>query len=215
MIETQTLLIILVGFGIFFGVLFILDIYFLARQSRKKEKEEDRITLEFSKKFLLDLEQMISQEIKKTISEINKKMVEELSEVYQREVSNFSQRAERKMVDFEETTKREVSKITNISSQIQDLILKEIKRKSEELTKGLEEKLSNTYKVAFKDLDQKIFQIEKSIQEYKEERLKEMDRKIYQLVGEVSKKIIGKTIDLSTHEELVFQILEKAKKEIF
>jgi hypothetical protein len=30
----------------------------------------------------------------------------------------------------------------------------------------------------------------------------------------VAKKIIGKTIDLSTHEELVFQSLEKAKKEI-
>jgi hypothetical protein len=214
MIETQTLIFVLIGFGIFFGSLFILDIYFLIKSSRKKEEDKNVVALEFSQKFFSELERMIAEEIKKTVSEINQRMIEELFTVYKKGISEFSQSAERKMTDFEEVTKKEVLKITNISSETQDLILKEIKKKNEELMKNLDEKINQIKKIAFQSLDQKISQAEKIIDEYKKERLKEIDRKVYQLIGEVAKKIIGKTIDLSTHEELVFQSLEKAKKEI-
>jgi hypothetical protein len=33
------------------------------------------------------------------------------------------------------------------------------------------------------------------------------------MIGEVAKKIIGRAIDLSTHEKLVIETLQKAKKE--
>jgi hypothetical protein len=214
MIETQTLIFVLIGFGIFFGSLFILDIYFLIKSSKKKEEDKNVVALEFSQKFFLELERIIAQEIKRTFSEINQRMIEELLTVYKKEVAEFSQSAERKMIGFEEVTKKEVLKIANISSETQDLILKEIKKKNEELMKNLDEKINQIQKIAFQSLDQKISQTEKIIDEYKKERLKEIDRKVYQLIGEVAKKIIGKTIDISTHEELVFQALEKAKKEI-
>jgi len=215
MVETQTLIFILVGFGIFFGILFILDIYFLAKPSRKKEENKNVLSLKFSQNFFSELERMIAQEIKKSALELNQKMIEELLTIYKKEISKFSQSAERKLVDFEEIIKKEISKIANVSSTTQDLILKEIKKKNEELMKSLDEKINQIQKIAFQSLDQKIAQTEKIIQEYKNERLKEIDRKVYRLIGEVAKKIIGKTIDLSTHEELVFQVLEKAKKEIF
>lgn len=214
MTETQTLFLILISFGIFAIILFILDIYFLRKEIKSKEKEEDKITLLFSKKFLLDLEKMIEEEIKKSISELNRQIIEELEKVFKNEISKFSQGTERKIVEFEEMAKREIFQLTNFSTKTQDLILKELKIKSEETAKDLKEKLNQTYKITFEDLNKRIFQIEKNIEEYKKERLKEVDRKIYQMIGEVAKKIIGKTIDLSVHEELVFQTLEKAKKEI-
>lgn len=214
MAETQTLFLILISFGIFAIILFILDIYFLRKEIKSKEKEEDKITLLFSKKFLLDLEKMIEEEIEKSISELNRQIIEELEKVFKNEISKFSQGTERKIVEFEEMAKREIFQLTNFSTKTQDLILKELKIKSEETAKDLKEKLNQTYKITFEDLNKRIFQIEKNIEEYKKERLKEVDRKIYQMIGEVAKKIIGKTIDLSVHEELVFQTLEKAKKEI-
>jgi F0F1-type ATP synthase membrane subunit b/b' len=71
------------------------------------------------------------------------------------------------------------------------------------------------YQTAKETLNQKMAQTEQDIENYKRERLKELDKKIYQTIGEIAKEIIGKTIDLSTHEKLVIRALEKAKREIF
>jgi len=47
----------------------------------------------------------------------------------------------------------------------------------------------------------------------KRKGLEEIDRGVYRTIVDVSKKIIGKAIDISTHEKLVMDALEKAKKE--
>jgi hypothetical protein len=53
------------------------------------------------------------------------------------------------------------------------------------------------------------------LENYKREKIKEADEKIFQILADVSKKVLGKVIDVSTHEELVFRALKKAKEENF
>jgi len=62
-------------------------------------------------------------------------------------------------------------------------------------------------------ISQSIVDAEKGTKDYQELKIKEIDTKIYQLIAEVAKKTLGRSIDISAHEELVMEALEKAKKE--
>jgi len=214
--NTQIFFIILLGFGILVImaiILFGLDIYYLAKKSKKEREEKDIISLKFSEGFLSELEKMINQETKKTISGISQKIADEVTKSYEKQIAVFSQEAENKIANWDEVTKKEILKFSNACSQAEDSILQEIKRGTDELSEGLVEKIDGIYQVAKTFINQKIAQTEKNIEDYKKEKLKEIDQKIYQIIEDVAKKTIGKAIDLSTHEELVIQSLEKAKKE--
>lgn len=214
--NTQIFLIILLGFGILAimaVILFGLDIYYLAKRSKKEKEEKDVISLKFSEGFLLELEKMINQETKKAISEISQKIADEVIESYKEQIAVFSQEAENKIANWDEITNNEILKFSNTCSQAEDSILQGAKKRTDELSKGLDEKIGRIYQMATKSINQKIAQTEKNIEDYKKEKLKEIDQKIYQIIEDVAKKTIGKAIDLSTHEELVLQALEKAKKE--
>jgi len=211
--ETQIFFIILISFGTLAIILFGLDIYHLARKSKKEEKEKRLISFNFSEKFLSELEKMISQEAKKDISEINQKIASEVIGSYKKQMAAFSQEAENKMTDWDKITKKEILKFSNTCSGAENLILQEAKSKINELNKELDKKIDGIYKVAKDIISEKIVQTEENIGDYKKEKIKELDEKIYLILGEIAKKTLGKTIDLSTHEELVVQALEKAKKE--
>jgi len=211
--DNQTLFIASIGLGVFeiiVIILFGLDIYYLA----KKPKEEKNIlSLKLSERFLPELEKLINQEIKRAISEINQKVTNETIEYYKRQLAVFSQEAENKMVNLDRITKEKILKFSNIYSRSEDLLLKIAKAKADELSKGLSEKIGRIYQSTAETINQQILQTENNIKDYKKERLKEIDQKIYQIIGEVAKKTIGKAIDISTHEQLVMEALEKAKKQ--
>ncbi len=211
--DAQILFIVLIGFGALTIILFGLDIYHLTKKPKGRQEEKDVFSLKLSENFLLELEKMINQEVKKAISEINQKIADEAIESYKKQMVVFSQEAENKMADWDEITKKEILKFSNTCSQAEDSILQEAKKRTDELSKGLDEKIDRIYQAAKGLVNEKIAQTEKNIEDYKKEKIKEIDQKIYQIIGDVAKKTIGKAIDLSTHEELVVQALEKAKKE--
>ncbi|MCX6759692.1 MAG: hypothetical protein NT012_03985 [Candidatus Nealsonbacteria bacterium] len=208
--DNQIFFIILIGFGVLAIILFGLDIYYLAR---KPKEEKGVLSLKFSEKFLPELEKIINQEMKRAISEINQKVTNEAMESYKKQMATFSQEAENKMAGWDEITKKEILKFSNTCSRAEDLILQEAKSKTNELSKGLDEKIDRICQLATESINQKIAKTEKNIEDYKKEKLKEIDQKIYQMIGEIAKKIIGRAIDLSTHEKLVIETLQKAKKE--
>jgi F0F1-type ATP synthase membrane subunit b/b' len=208
--DNQIFFIILIGFGVLAIILFGLDIYYLAR---KPKEEKGVLSLKFSEKFLPELEKIINQEMKRAISEINQKVTNETMESYKKQMATFSQEAENKMAGWDEITKKEILKFSNTCSRAEDLILQEAKSKTNELSKGLDEKIDRICQLATESINQKIAKTENNIEDYKKEKLKEIDQKIYQIIGEVAKKIIGRAIDLSTHEKLVIETLQKAKKE--
>ncbi len=211
--DNQTFFIISISLGVFaiiVIILFGLNIYYLAK---KPKEEKGVLSLKFSEKFLPELEKLISQEIKKAISEINQKVTNEAMEYYKKQMAVFSQEAENKMADWDQITKKEILKFSNIYSQAEDLILQIIKNKVDELGKGLNEKIDRIYQSVTETINQQTAQTEKNIEDYKKEKLKEVDQKIYQIIGEIAKKTIGKSIDISDHEQLVTEVLEKAKKE--
>lgn len=54
---------------------------------------------------------------------------------------------------------------------------------------------------------------QKDIENYKNEELKKIDGQIYSLLERISNLVLGKTVSLSDHEDLILKSLEIAKKE--
>ncbi len=92
-------------------------------------------------------------------------------------------------------------------------ILEATKQRINELTSGIQNELSGVKQIAQEQINQELAMANQKIREYQDQKIKEVDDKIYQVLAQVAKKTLGRAIDLSTHEKLVLEALEKAKKE--
>jgi membrane-associated HD superfamily phosphohydrolase len=210
--DIQFFITILIGFGILVIILFGIDIY----QLTKKSKEEKGVmSLKFSETFLIELEKIINQEVKKTISNTSEKINDKIAQSFEKQATSLFEKAEEKLFSHSEEIKNQSLKFNNACSSAEQLVIKQAEKVTEQLAQSLDQKIDQVYQAATKSISQKIDQTEKNIDNYKKEKLNEIDQKIFQMIEDVAKKTIGKSIDLSLHEELVIQALEKAKKENF
>lgn len=146
-------------------------------------------------------------ETKQLIDNISQKASQEisrLSNVIANLENKIAQEGENKISEINLTAQKEISKIQQINLTIQD-----------KLTRDLEQNLGQIYKSLSETLNKKITETEQQIEEYKQNKFKEIDKKIYKMVSAIAKTTINQALDLSTHEKLVMEALEKAKKEIF
>lgn len=84
---------------------------------------------------------------------------------------------------------------------------------------GFEKALLAEVKQSHEDADRRISEWHenslKEIEEYKKEALQRIDGAVYKVLALVSREVIGKTLDMETHRNLVLRALETAKKEGF
>ncbi|MEX0621371.1 MAG: hypothetical protein WD187_00015 [Candidatus Woykebacteria bacterium] len=92
-------------------------------------------------------------------------------------------------------------------------VLDATKLRIAELAESMSSELAQIGKTADEKISSELTASQEVIKAYRDQKLKELDSKVYQVLSQVAKKTIGRTIDLSDHEELVMQALEKAKKE--
>lgn len=77
-----------------------------------------------------------------------------------------------------------------------------LKKETFESQKIVEGKIEDAYRIA-----------QKEIEDYKIERIKKVESQIYEIIQNISKMVLGKTLSREEHEQLVMDALEKAKKE--
>ena len=205
--------------NIFFIIFFILailivgvciDIFRLLRKERKEVSRRTNLqpqpysvnglSLRISESFKKQLEESVEEEIKKNIGKLK---------------DDFQRTSDEIIKNYQNQFKDGGEEIQKIISEISQQAAEENKKISEALSGEFTQKFDEIYQSAKGTLKNKVTETEKEIENYKKERFKELDRKIYQALGEVAKRTIGKAIDLSDHEKLVMEALEKAKKEIF
>jgi len=211
--------------------------------SLPKDFAKNELFLRISEDFKKQLEELVGKEVQKNIEEFKnafQKTSEEIIKTYQgqfesgnqeiqkvfaefsqqipKEISNLSKftlEAQNKISELNQATEKELAKIQETNLKTHDLLINETKKVSEALSNELSQKFTQIYQLTRETLNKKVVETEGEIENYKKERLKEIDQKIYQMLGEVAKKTIGKIIDLSDHEKLVTEILEKQKKKFF
>ena len=222
-----------------------LDIFRFLRKEKKEYSLQkyfaaNELFLRISEDFKKQLEKLIGKEIEKNIGEFKnefQKTSEEIIKSYKSQFESENQEIQRVLSEFSQQITKETSNLSKFTLDTQNKISEEAKNKilelnqaakkefariqeinlktQKELSSELSQKFAKIYQSAKETLNKRVVETEKEIDNYKKERVEEMDRKIYQMLGEVAKKTLGKAIDLSTHEKLVIEALEKAKKEIF
>lgn len=97
----------------------------------------------------------------------------------------------------------------NVSKNIEINTLEEIKK----FKNVIEQETISSEKLVKKKIDHEYSLAKKDIDTYRQNQLNMMDDKIYEILENVSKLVLGKTINLSEHEMLIIDSLEKAKNE--
>lgn len=153
-----------------------------------------------SEDFKKQLEESVNKEIEKNIRELK---------------SNFQETSEEIIKNYRNQFENGNQEVKKVISEISRQAAEETKKTSEILLEEFSQKFGEIYHLTRSALNKKTIEAGQEIENYKKEEFKKIDRKIYQILGEVAKKTIGKAVDLSDHEKLVMEALEKAKKEIF
>ena len=220
-------LIFILGLFLFFVVsLFAILILFFQRE---KKFTKETLPLSLSSSFKKEAETTLKNEIERAKREFRenfKTFLFQLMSIYQKEVEKVSENAfllapELKnnllekineiftMLELE--FKKSIYQIEKQNQQISQIILREVKEKLNNFEKEIETISQETKR----GILEKKNEIEKMLESYKREKIMEVDEKIFKIIADVSKKVLGRSIDVSTHEELVFRALKKAKEENF
>lgn len=207
--EQNIFLIIFFILAVIIIVVFIDTIKFLKKEKKttpplKRDPSPlystNEIVSKISEDFKRQLEESIKKEIEKSIQELK---------------SNFQNTSEEIIKNYQNQFENGDQEVRKVISEISRQAAEETKKTSEILLQEFSQRFGEIYQLTRSTLNKKVIESGQEIENYKKEEFKKIDRKIYQILGEVAKKTMGKAIDLSDHEKLVMEALEKAKKEIF
>lgn len=203
---------------------------FVTYKLTKANKNLGRLSKEESKKWQ-DLETKAAQDAQAIIEAANKRAAEITLKAS--EVNNESSLKLQKTIDAIMANQKEA--LENVSSTI----LKTHQEQVSQLNRHILEVAGNIYKDidtnsradvhAFLELIKKqTFEAEKfaesrikeeydkmemEIAQRREEKLRKLDENIYKILSNISKDIIGKSLDLSSQQDLIIKSLNQAKKE--
>ncbi len=149
------------------------------------------------------------------IEETSKEQIKVLAALSERTQENILQEADTKIdltnkivqKDLEEMHKK-LLESANAFSQKADALLQEVQRQAQNNVSQMPKKIEES-------LERYISEAKKEINAYKEKRMKQMDEKVYLALKKIAIAVLGKTIDLNRHQQIVKDALEKAKHEEF
>lgn len=82
-----------------------------------------------------------------------------------------------------------------------------------QLSVNLQQSISQQQSVLQQKMNVEFASISKAVEEYKEKRLQFVEEQITEMVVQTAKEVIGKSLSLQEHENLIMESLEKAKSE--
>ena len=179
-----------------------------ARMAEVAQKESQEILANAQKSaeiLINDAHVKAGEIIKRTevlSSDSKNKMLAELEEVSRLNIENFRNA-------LSEAKAETVTVLSKVSKDLQSQALTEVASFRGNLQKEIvssQEALSAAVSEGYK-------KIEEEIGKYKTARLKQVDDTIFEILREVTQKIIGHAISFEEHEELVKKSLEEAKRE--
>jgi F0F1-type ATP synthase membrane subunit b/b' len=112
-----------------------------------------------------------------------------------------------KMLD--EVKADNVNIFRNISKDIEKQSMDEVKNFRE----ILEKETIGSEKIVAEKIEKDYLQMKQELSLYKANKFKQLDSMVNQVLQSVAKQVIGKTLNLRDHQDLVIAALEKAKKE--
>ena len=152
--------------------------------------------------------QMITDDTKRNMNEsltvLSNKQSEQLQRVSEEIVSSYKTLINRAEAELGNTLKQSLEasseQASKTADQFQGTLAKELARYQQ----AVDTRFNEWHAAAQKQID-----------EYKQESMKKIESSIYQIIVQVSQQVIGKSLDLQQHQDLVMHALEEAKKDGF
>jgi F0F1-type ATP synthase membrane subunit b/b' len=194
-------------------VLFFLNLY-LVLSIRALKNKQNYTSIRFSEEVINQAANEIKKEAKNILFDINKKLFDFLTSFYKKEVINFTEAWNGAMMKFKDSIEKELPEISKIKLEMQERILIEVEKQIKDLAKDISKKTEKIYESAAQLINQEIIESEKYIKNYKNKKIKEIDEKAYQIINDLAKRLIGRSLTVSEQENLIIKSLEEAKKEL-
>lgn len=171
----------------------------------KEERDEFEKNIDKQKSAILDDARKKSAEIiQKTqllTDETKSELTRELKNAIDKEVQNY-------MTTLAQSNKQITQTLQNISNDIKNtslsemdnfknMLISESKRSQGEIETAINQVVKN---------------LEAELEEYKANRIGQIEVQIAQVIEEVAMKVIGKSLSVKEHEDLVLSALDEAKK---
>ncbi len=135
-------------------------------------------------------------------TETKDKMAGELNRVSTEHINNFK----KALTDAKAET---VAVLTSVSKDLKTQAVAEVGS-----FKGSLQKEIQSAHVALKEaVNEGYRKVEEELGNYRQARMRQVDETIFEILREVSRRVLGKAISLDEHEELAIKALEEAKKE--
>lgn len=170
----------------------------LAQELVRSSVNQSQKNLKISDSFKAEMEQMMKVGVDQIMSESKQMIQNESKNIISGYQNQFSSLNQEVSVSAQEAKKE---------------MIKEAQGKISEIGLAIETGLSELPNVIEAKINEQLSVNKKALEEYKQQKFKEVDAEIYQIISDIAKKAIGRSIDMSTHEELVMEALERAKKE--
>lgn len=219
---------------VFLSLFFLIFIFYLLKKRKKNETSQnylknlpsDAILLKISEDFRKETENLIRIQIERSYRELISSIFPEIknsvlinAEKFGKQLGLLMESAEKDVSRFREMTETIYKDLINENKKnierVSQSFLLEAKEKLNSLSTKLEKETMQIFQEAKLDISKKIIEAERFIEERKKEQIEEIEKNIYKILNDVAKKTLAKTIDFSTHEDLIMKALEKAKKENF
>ncbi|MGD8744567.1 MAG: hypothetical protein PVJ52_03170 [Candidatus Woesebacteria bacterium] len=225
--------VILIALAILQGSLVLILVYLFVRKvlkARKDKVDEEVTKQEAYTKALSVLEEAKEESLRilntshekarqvlsnsKSLTEDSKKILdqklEQLSQKYTQDMENVSRSLSEAFRSALEAEKdRGVSEIHEVSEELKKELVEEVgdfkdvlHKETVEAERGIRDEIVGDFE-----------QMKKELETYKKERTESINRNMYELLAKISKDVLGKTLTIDEHEELVLQAIKDAKKE--
>ena len=109
---------------------------------------------------------------------------------------------------IEEEKVESLSIISQTSGAFKEEVMSEISKFEDVLHKETVETESELKEEVTKEYEG----IKKELEEYKKNKLSYIDENIYDIISQVTKEILGKSLSVAEHEDIVIRLLEEAKR---
>src|SRR3989344_5881574 len=103
---------------------------------------------------------------------------------------------------------RELNKLNNISNYIE----RRLNEEADNFRIALETETIGTQQAVAKKINDKYARLEQELEEYKKHRWEEIESKLAEIIKQVSQKVLGKSLGVQEHSDLIIQALEEAKR---
>lgn len=156
----------------------------------------------------------------KTVQESGKE-IQSFAEQVKTSLESVAKRAEQELRETSKTAQKTLKEEAKDAEGILERFIAEDRWMLEQKTRQAIKESSLAFERAMHDIAEKakaeleaeMRRVNEEVEEYKRERIAAVDAKILDIVQDVTLRVLGKTIRLDDHADLVYQSLQRAKSE--